>query len=146
MTKEYGNCGPYAIGAITGILWQTVLIDWSLAGLGHYKGYAPLREIRDMLEFYGIKHKFASARGSRVFALPEGYDQAIARIQWLPQGDDPDRFWDSWQEAQQHTHYVAVKRTPDGLLTNDTLEGVIRAEKYPLDDGIITSYLLIEKQ
>lgn len=142
MAKEYGNCGLYAIGVITGILWRTVLIDWSLAGLGHYKGYAPLREIRAMLKFYGIEHKFASAHGSRKFDLA-GHKAAIARIQWLPQGDDPDRFWDSWQEAQQHTHYVAVIEKDGKTMTNDTLRELIPAEQYDLPDGIITSYLYI---
>lgn len=142
-----GICGPHSIGAVTGIPYQTVILDWFVSGLGYYKGYAPLREIRAMLNFYDFKHKFASAHGSKSFELPEQYSQAIARIQWLPDGDDEGQMWDSWQQAQQHTHYVALKRIGNRLQVNCDGQGLFEANesnnKVYLDHGIITSYLYI---
>ena len=142
-----GICGPHSIGAVVGILHQTVILDWFASGLGHYKGYAPLREIKAMLDFYGINYIVKRAHGSKVFEMPAEYDQAIARIQWLPDGDDEGQMWDSWQQAQQHTHYVALKRIGNRVQVNCDGQGLFEANeqncKNYLDTGEITSYLYI---
>jgi len=141
MTKpNRGICGPHSIGIITGILRQTVMLDWDKAGLGPYKGYAPFKEIKAMLDFYGIKYKQVGAGQSKQFDL-KSYRAAIVRIQW-------DGDWGHWAEAQMHTHYVALTRHFGKYIVDCDGWGRFEANsnEYLTDEeqgGTITSYLYI---
>ena len=129
-TKNSGICGPFAIADILGKTVGSVIADWVFG----YKGYAPFWQIKAMLEKYGIRYTLCKGKKSKVFDM-HGYDFGIARIQW--EGN-----WKHWAEAQQHTHYVALKRIKGKILVSCDGFGIFEANTTDyLKDGYITSYI-----
>lgn len=138
-TPTRGICGPHSIAQVIDLTTRDVILDW----IGGYKGFAPLREMKAMLDFYGAKYKWMPSKDRKNFDLA-GYNLAIARIQWLPEGDDEGQKWGHWAEAQMHTHYVSLKRVGDKVMVNCDGDGIFEANTTDyLDFGEITSYLYI---
>ena len=136
-----GVCGPASIASIERTTVKVIVDKWP----GGYRGYAPMRDMVQVLRELGwtVRRK----RGSKNRQWPSpSTDLAIVRIQWLD--DDGQEYY--WAVAPLHTHYVAMKKIGEDWYVFCNGTGVFRTSSYAgahyFDIGYMTSYLELERK
>lgn len=137
---DKGSCGPSVLAVITHEEVSTIIDNWD-----NYRGFAPVKEIRNELKKYGYETKFRQGGKSKEFPIPRT-DLAIIRIQWLNDGKE----WEAFMEATKHTHYVLMKRVLCAwwIFCNESGWFKLRSEQARnyLRNGYVSSYLELIKR
>lgn len=102
--KIGGVCGPSTIAAEKGITIQEVLEKWRGIGSNTFRGFSPIKDLKETLTAFGYSFTYFRAGKSIVFPTPR--TTAILRIQWLK----PDGTEYYWAAAGSHTHYVLMEK------------------------------------
>jgi len=147
MTKRYrkdkgGICGQACLAVIRRDTIKNILNMWRRQGL-EFKGYSGWKQLIGFLRVYG--HNVKQCRGTFQYSPSQFY---IARVQWIgdmPNKDKPFYGWKHWTEASAHTHFIVLERSM--FFCNETgWDDYLNLTKYlQANNGIITSYLEIEK-
>jgi len=98
---RFGVCGISVIAVLEKKTVNEILFDW----ITDYKGYAPMKEMKAMLQKLGYNCKVKFGKKARVFPTPST-DIAVIRIQFLD--ENGKEFF--WAEATLHSHYVLMQK------------------------------------
>jgi hypothetical protein len=141
-----GVCGPSTIAAEHGLTIQEVLEKWRGVGLRAWRGFSPIKDLKETLTAFGYKFTYFRAGKAREFPFPR--TTAILRIQWLK----PDGTEYYWAAAGSHTHYVLMEKGSEGwwIYCNGVGEWFLRdghyGQNYLKDQkGFVSSFLEISK-
>ena len=132
-----GTCGPSAIAVLERTTVEQVISKWRGVGPQAFRGFAPIREIKETLSALG--YHFLYKKGHKAREWPKSMtNTAIVRIQWLK--EDGTEYY--WKAAGAHTHYVLMQRINGEwwVFCNDALW--FKASDYSVGpQGYVSSYL-----
>lgn len=143
--KVGGTCGPSTIATSEKITVHEVIARWKGIGESTFRGFSPIKDLKETLKEFGYSFVYVRAHKSKVFPIPRT-ETAILRIQWLD-GNGKEYYWAA---AGSHTHYVLMKKL-DGdwwIFCNDCLWFKRDSEVgrgYLEGRGFVSSYLELSK-
>ena len=138
---RYGVCGISVIAVLEKKTVSEILEDW----ITDYRGYAPVKEMKKMLQKLGYKCSLKRGKKARKFPEP-ATDIAVIRIQFLD--ENGKEFF--WAEATLHSHYVLMQKVNGKwwIFCNGDAKWFakdsVTAKKY-LKDCYVSSYLELTK-
>jgi hypothetical protein len=138
--KIGGVCGPATIAAYKGLFVKEVLDQWRGLGEQSFKGYSPIKELKETLTTFKLSFDYFKAGKAKAFPTPR--TTSILRIQWLK--EDGTEYY--WRAAGAHTHYVLMEKGSEGwwIYCNGTgwfLKDSLIAENYLTGRGYVSSWL-----
>lgn len=150
---RYGTCCPSAIAVLQETTVKNVIDCWATKQGGKYRGFAPLKETKEVLTQRGIRFVWKGGKKARVFPKPET-GCALVRISWLR--EDGTEFY--WMGAP--SHFVLLVKDPQQSTLSGADSGlwwvfcnahkwfplIGNREKEYLRRGYVSSYFEISKE
>ncbi len=135
-----GVCGVALLAVLTKSTLKNVLRTWG--GIGGYRGYTGLSELKIMLKKLGFNFKLHRGNKAKNFKLYEDKTH-ICRVQWLGKEGGEYHGYKCFHDACSQSHWILI--IGDMFYCNSGGWSELRWLPEYLENGYITSYLEVSK-